>query len=372
MAAAMPLAVLTGLHLTASTCPDTCPGHSHISQIGPQSSCGSSSLMKSSISLVEDTGLGGWYPMPTGWVVHDLAAGPPTTSRRLCFGDPALLGRRGRARRGPLFEWIPQLAREDNVEIAWRQPRPHLVQLAEGQLPELTLEGPREVAYPDRLAERSPSAASPLSPEFGLRRERGKGGHEAAVPLPEVARAIVSDYLTKERVNVGSSDPMFVVRYRTRSGVRRESRMTGQRVWKLIKVLGRRAGLPEPHPHAFRHGCGAELHRRSGGNLRVVQEHLRHSDIQTTTAYTRLMQHELQRAVNVFDEKGSQTGILIPTRRLNVEHPGTEIRLWLAPLSVLNPASSHQPGPFLRSLGSSRESEREFPGKMGIELRPAL
>ena len=90
------------------------------------------------------------------------------------------------------------------------------------------------------------------------------------MPLPEVARAIVSDYLAKERVDVGSSDPMFVVRYRARSGGWRENRMTGQRVWKLIKALGRRAGLPELHPHAFRHGCGVELHRRTGGNPRMV------------------------------------------------------------------------------------------------------
>lgn len=38
---------------------------------------------------------------------------------------------------------------------------------------------------------------------------------------------------------------------------------------------------------------------------RVVQEHLRHADIQTTTVYTRLTQHELQQAVSVFDEKGN-------------------------------------------------------------------
>ena len=143
------------------------------------------------------------------------------------------------------------------------------------------------------------------APTFGLRRVRAKGGHEAAVPLPEVARTIVSDYIAKERANVGSRDPMFVVRYRTRSGVCRENRMAGHRIWKIIKALGRRAGLPELYPHGFRHGCGVELHRRTGGNLRVVQEHLRHADIQTTTVYTRLTQHELQQAVSVFDEKGS-------------------------------------------------------------------
>ena len=74
---------------------------------------------------------------------------------------------------------------------------------------------------------------------------------------------------------------------------------------KIIKALGGRAGLPELHPHAFRHASGVELHRRTGGNLRVVQEHLRHADIQTTTVYTRVTQHELQQVVSVFDKPGS-------------------------------------------------------------------
>jgi site-specific recombinase XerD len=80
--------------------------------------------------------------------------------------------------------------------------------------------------------------------------------------------------------------------------------MTDNRVWKLVKALGRRAGIPELHPHAFRHSCGVELLRRTGGNLRAVQEHLRHADIQTTTVYTRLTQHELQKVVSVFDGAG--------------------------------------------------------------------
>jgi integrase len=47
-------------------------------------------------------------------------------------------------------------------------------------------------------------------------------------------------------------------------------RISAQRIWKIVKGLGRRAGMPELHPHAFRHGCGVELRRRSGGNLRAV------------------------------------------------------------------------------------------------------
>ena len=46
------------------------------------------------------------------------------------------------------------------------------------------------------------------APEFGLRRVQGKGGLEATVPLPEVARDILGDYLAKERAGVASTEPI--------------------------------------------------------------------------------------------------------------------------------------------------------------------
>ncbi len=57
-----------------------------------------------------------------------------------------------------------------------------------------------------------------------------------------------------------------------------------------------------------------ELLRRTGGNLRVVQEHLRHADIQTTTPYTRLMPQELQQVVSVFDGNGNGKWFESPPR----------------------------------------------------------
>src|SRR2546422_7719459 len=51
------------------------------------------------------------------------------------------------------------------------------------------------------------------APGVGLRRVQGKGGLEAAVPLPEVARAILGDYLVKERARAASTEAIFVVRY---------------------------------------------------------------------------------------------------------------------------------------------------------------
>ena len=120
-----------------------------------------------------------------------------------------------------------------------------------------------------------------------------------------MARVIVAEYLGKERPGVASTEPMFVLRYLARRRAAQEQRMSGQRVWELIKALGRRAGLPELHPHALRHAYGVELHRRTGGNLRLVQEHLRHASIDSRRLNIRVTQQELQQAVSVFDRTRS-------------------------------------------------------------------
>jgi integrase/recombinase XerC len=141
-------------------------------------------------------------------------------------------------------------------------------------------------------------------PEFGLRRVCGKGGHEASVPLPEIARAIVSEYLTAERGDASAGDPLFVVRFKIRGGGvapgahERSPRVQGGQ-------SAGRAGRPsKASPACLPASCGVELLGRTRGNLRAVQEHLRHADIQTTTLYTRLTQQDLQRVISLFDRNG--------------------------------------------------------------------
>lgn len=143
-------------------------------------------------------------------------------------------------------------------------------------------------------------------PEFGLRRVRGKGGEENGVTLPDAARRIINEYLSKLRPSARSTEAMFVTNYITLGRRAVVARMTDHRVYRLVKALGRREGLPELHPHSFRHACGVELLNLSGGNLRAVQQHLRHADIQTTTIYARLAQPELKKIVGLFDRAPGQ------------------------------------------------------------------
>jgi integrase len=100
-----------------------------------------------------------------------------------------------------------------------------------------------------------------VAPGLGLRRVQGKGGVETAVPLPKVAQDIVAGYIATARANANASDPLFVSCFKTKGGHVTEVRMKGHRVWKITKAIGECAGVPELHPHAFRHSSGVQLLR---------------------------------------------------------------------------------------------------------------
>jgi site-specific recombinase XerD len=113
--------------------------------------------------------------------------------------------------------------------------------------------------------------------------------------LPTPARAILREYQAAERAGAAASSSLFVVIYKWQSDERVERQISGQRLWKLVKAVATRAGIPALHPHAFWHACAVELLRRTK-NLQVVQEHLRHEHVQTTTGYTKITQQDLQQA----------------------------------------------------------------------------
>ena len=153
-----------------------------------------------------------------------------------------------------------------------------------------------------RRAEVAALDVGDFDPAFGLRRVRGKGGHEEAVALPDRACQILAAYLAAHRAGVQADTPMFVTKYLSQGGRAREGRMAEGRVYKLIRAIGAKVGLEGLHPHAFRHACGVELLELAKGDLRSVQEHLRHRDIQTTTLYTRLSKPKMKRVVSLFDK----------------------------------------------------------------------
>jgi integrase/recombinase XerD len=112
---------------------------------------------------------------------------------------------------------------------------------------------------------------------------RGKGGKDRTVPLTrELAEALVpfcSDKGQNDRVvDVGE-------------GV----------IYRVVKKYGRLAATPEMKPHDLRHAFATRLLER-GVNIRVVQELMGHSNVNTTQDYTAVVGSHLEEAVKVLNQ----------------------------------------------------------------------
>jgi site-specific recombinase XerD len=70
-------------------------------------------------------------------------------------------------------------------------------------------------------------------------------------------------------------------------------RLGAGRVQQELKRIGRRAGIPELHPHALRHTCATML-LRNGMSLPSVARVLGHSQIRTTERYLHLVDDDVR------------------------------------------------------------------------------
>lgn len=123
----------------------------------------------------------------------------------------------------------------------------------------------------------------------GVVRIQGKGNKERLVPLGQEAISWLEKYLKDARKQIApefSSDYVFTTR--------RQSAMTRQAFWYLIKRYARKVGIKKHlTPHTLRH-CFATHLLNHGADLRVVQMLLGHSDLSTTQIYTHVAQERLK------------------------------------------------------------------------------
>ena len=70
-------------------------------------------------------------------------------------------------------------------------------------------------------------------------------------------------------------------------------RLTPAIIRNEVKEAGIAAGVDKLHPHALRHYCATFL-LRNGVDIRKIQIHLGHSDIQSTTLYTHMISSTVQ------------------------------------------------------------------------------
>ncbi|GAV22339.1 site-specific tyrosine recombinase XerD [Carboxydothermus pertinax] len=114
----------------------------------------------------------------------------------------------------------------------------------------------------------------------------GKGAKTRLVPFGEVAAHYLENYLslrTQQKVN---TQKLFITR--------RGKEFTRQGFWKMLKRYGQKAGLQKNlTPHLIRHTFATHL-LENGADLRIVQELLGHSFIETTQIYTHLTAKKLR------------------------------------------------------------------------------
>jgi len=120
---------------------------------------------------------------------------------------------------------------------------------------------------------------------------RGKGGKTGVVQFSTRLKNIILEYL-----DYRESDSPYLF-YSARSD---QIKVSG--LQKIFKNCARKAGLDSRYSiHCLRHTYATLLYKASGYNLRLVMSQLRHSNIQTTSVYSAVINPDLEKAVEAMD-----------------------------------------------------------------------
>lgn len=124
---------------------------------------------------------------------------------------------------------------------------------------------------------------------MGFLRCQGKGNKERIVPLGDLAKQALDNYLNNGRpdlVKQKNHAKLFVNHH--------GNPLSRQGLWKVLKKHAKEKGVKqELTPHTLRHSFATHL-LENGADLRSVQEMLGHVDIATTQIYTHVSKKRLK------------------------------------------------------------------------------
>ena len=122
----------------------------------------------------------------------------------------------------------------------------------------------------------------------------GKGSKQRIVPLGKSLKAAINNYLTRTRnALVNTKKPNNALILNSKGG-----RLTRQSIWEVVNRVSMQNKVDDLTPHSLRHAFATHL-LEGGADVRVVQELLGHSSVNTTQIYTHIT---VERLREVFSE----------------------------------------------------------------------
>jgi integrase/recombinase XerD len=122
----------------------------------------------------------------------------------------------------------------------------------------------------------------------------GKGSKQRIVPLGKSLKTAINNYLTRTRNSlIDTKKPNNALILNSKGG-----RLTRQSIWEVVNRVSIQNKVEDLTPHSLRHAFATHL-LEGGADVRVVQELLGHSSVNTTQIYTHIT---VERLREVFSE----------------------------------------------------------------------
>jgi integrase/recombinase XerD len=116
----------------------------------------------------------------------------------------------------------------------------------------------------------------------------GKGSKQRLIPLGKSLKNSIEAYVIQVRNNVPNFQKIDALLLNSKG-----KRLTRQSIWTVINKYAQEQGIKDLTPHTLRHAFATHL-LEGGADVRVVQELLGHSSINTTQIYTHVTVDKLR------------------------------------------------------------------------------
>jgi integrase/recombinase XerD len=117
----------------------------------------------------------------------------------------------------------------------------------------------------------------------------GKGSKQRIVPLGKSLKVAINNYLIRQRNSlINSKKPINALLLNSKGG-----RLSRQSIWEVVNKYAVAQKFEDLTPHSLRHAFATHL-LEGGADVRVVQELLGHSSVNTTQIYTHITVERLR------------------------------------------------------------------------------